>query len=317
MQRIGLPIAQVVQQADMRIPEAQVVGHDVQPQEPPVVVERPVVNLQVQGPRGWLPDREPVPLQTTGEHTHVSMYDWRVPLPLAAPDPMEDLHTKMWTMFARFKQIDPSVTIYMYYREDREVNPGGISTLDQWNEWFGMRNLDTMRSFFNRAMLALQNEMCTMHVLIGSNQAPLQLSMSTNAFLGRLGYASYVKVLQIEDTRVIGWLAWSHFRTDKNALRAELERWTGFPVGLHWRVIWIRDRPLEPPVRALHIEVDESHWVDDMAVIRDIYNAARENNFPLHIRCRFVVDSNAATEDVGKMNRMRNLHANFGDRVRY
>jgi hypothetical protein len=245
------------------------------------------------------------------------MYDWRIPLPLWAPDPIEDLHTKLWTTYARFRQIDPTATIYMYFREDRVTHPGGINTVDQWNEWFGTRDLETMRSFFNPAMIAPIQEFCTVHVLIGSQQTPLQLTMSTYALLGRLGYTTYVKVLQIEETRVIGWLAWTHFRTDKAVLRAKLEKWCGFPVGLHWRVIWIRDRLQEHQVRALHVEVHERHWVEDLAVIRDIYNATREVNFPLHARFCFVVDSMVATDDAGKMNCMQGLHENFGENIRY
>jgi hypothetical protein len=97
--------------------------------------------------------------------------------------------------------------------------------------------------------------------------------------------------LQVENTKLLGWLLYSTRTMDVETLTTAIWDAIHVDVGLRWRIIstggkYVPDKDPKLLIRALHIEVDAETADHDYAALKRLFPTQSTSAFPLNVRLR-------------------------------
>ena len=98
------------------------------------------------------------------------------------------------------------------------------------------------------------------YIYLGHSDSLEDIRKNMGDFLSFTSQAIYQKMLQVDESCLVGFLVYSHNDMDAGALADEISDQIGIPVGLRWRTIDIGIKgaiPDKQKVSALHIEIEK------------------------------------------------------------
>ena len=237
-------------------------------------------------------------------------YDFKLILPPTEPayalDALKGVLSEAWSIL---KEADKKMVIYPWNNESRKLP--GLTKVEELPD-----SLSEIQEYFNRAFPRKQGGALYVSVFLGHEQSFADMSRNFGWWFKGQGGGWYLKALQCEKSSVIGWLLYSTQEMDRELLAQEIFRRTKVRVGLRFRAISVSARGQlrdEQLVRAIHVEIDDRNYYGDRARVEDLYQATREEGFPLGIKLRLCpqIQDAADPTSLTKLERLRLRQAAF------
>ena len=124
------------------------------------------------------------------------------------------------------------------------------------------------------------------------------------------GHGLFTRTLQAENIVDVGWLVYSTWEMETEALAQAISDTIKIEVGLRWKMIslGIREKiPQEQQVRALHVEVSIENRLSAQKALLAVYGRRNTNTYPNGIRLRLALPITSAynLSTKAKLERLR------------
>ena len=242
------------------------------------------------------------------DREYIAYYDINLQVPQG-----EDSFEEQLDVFGSFMhdiwEIDPNANLYMYRYADRnEAHPTRqplfINGDRQFNDYIQRSNF---QKYFKGAVPLMNGGMRTAKILLSHDVPFKEIYDGMAHWIQNRRAGFYLKTVQFELTKTLGWAYMSTEKTDKQPLAQALSQMMRAPIGLVWRTITLDGEqaaaiPREHRTYALHFETTEL----DKRMVRQglmaIYHYSLNNGFPLGIKLRFIPDKDFAITRKDKQN---------------
>ena len=240
---------------------------------------------------------------------HMFRYDIKLDVaPCEAKDSLAALSKVLLDIWTVLRDADKKLVIYPW-KEGSTFPP-----LQKTKEM--PTTLPDIARYFARAFPRKTGGTMYVSVYLGHENPFKKLHDEVSWWFTSHGFGWYLKALQCERSRCIGWLLYSTSDMDKEKLADEIRRTSGVKVGLRVRTISVKSKQLlskEQMVPAIHIEIDERHYARDKDKISKMYESKKIDGFPLGIKMRLCPQIQDATDPASykKFDRVRIRQAVF------
>lgn len=261
------------------------------------------------------PENTPPPPLPLPVRANRLRYDMKLKVKPNTNDPVKALREAITQMYDKIREQDVSLVVYPWTTEDQMIVKDRIFKAAEIPN-----NPVDIKKYFSRAIPRPKGGVMYVSVVLGTAIDFARLNGNLKWWLDREHMGLYVRQLQVEKTKVVGWLLYSTQKMDPATLAHEIERMTGISAGIRWRMISPGkggQLPLELQVKALHVEVDETNLDSDRLTIRCLYSSARTSGFPLGVRMRLVPEIMMLSNPKARENfrRLSNRQAGFTQKV--
>ena len=161
------------------------------------------------------------------------------------------------------------------------------------------------------------------HIYLGHSDSLEDIRKNMGDFLSFTSQAIYQKMLQVDESCLVGFLVYSHNDMDAGALADEISDQIKIPVGLRWRTIDIGIKgaiPDNQKVSALHIEIEKKHKLRGMKKLFELYPRKLQatHTYPNGIKMRFVKNKSDAINipEKRKIDKLRARQEKFSKKIR-
>ena len=221
------------------------------------------------------------------DNTLEKLSDSRVDLKIRAPpsDTPEETTIYMLQQFLiKLKSYDPKLGIAPW--QENSTSPPIFSHTDIPSRPSELENFFP-RIRFLRTGLTWYSGLRILHTV------PIpELRKDMLPWLKEEGHGLFIRTLQAENIVDVGWLVYSTWEMETEALSAAISDTIKIEVGLRWKMIslGIREKiPQEQQVRALHIEVSIENRMAAQKALLAVYGRKNSGTYPNGIRLRLAL----------------------------
>ena len=209
-------------------------------------------------------------------------------------EPSEKPNDECWSKLHKFLktilEADKSAVLYPWSNTHNRGNPAQR----HYKAILDVKKLPTnpkdWKVYFERGNPNKDGGFIYPSIYLGHSTPFDKLHETVKWFLTSDNCGWYERKLQVEQTRIIGWLMYSLRTMNTEALEEKLRILIGSPFSLRWRTISVPKQAKLPDsqvVKALHIECSQSDYGKAKLNLKKYYSS-RSRWFPLGVKMRLI-----------------------------